>query len=122
MTALPPVFPASLVLELLAARVVPVSFDRSAVVEGMVCPTAASSPDAVVRGILAAGLQSKNFKFKSSKSKMKVLDCTRLVTYLSLVAWEELLCFLTTDHAPFGCLAWVSARYDQDCAPRHSSL
>jgi len=122
MTAYLPASSTLSTLELLAGRVVPVPFDGSAVVEGTVHPTTASSPDAVVRGILAAGLQSKNFKFKSSKSKMKVLDCTRLVTYLSLVAWEELLCFLTTDHAPFGCLAWVSARYDQDCAPRHSSL
>ena len=34
-TALPPIFPASLALELLAGRVVPVPFDGSAVVEGV---------------------------------------------------------------------------------------
>ena len=57
MTALPPVFPASCTLELLAGRVVPVPFGGSTVVEGIVCPTTASSPDVVVRGILAAGLE-----------------------------------------------------------------
>jgi hypothetical protein len=48
-------------LKLLAGRVVPVSFDGSTVVEGTVCPTTTSSPDAEVRGILATGLEkSKN--------------------------------------------------------------
>jgi hypothetical protein len=50
-TALPPVFPALLTLELLAGRVVPVPFDRAAMVEGTVCPTTASFQDDVVRGI-----------------------------------------------------------------------
>jgi len=62
--ALLPVFPASLTLELLAGadfygRVVPVPFDESTVVEGTFIPTTASSPDAVVRGILAVGLGKK---------------------------------------------------------------
>ena len=51
--------PASLVIftsELLAERVTPIPLDGSTVVEGIVCSTAASSPDAEVRGILAAGL------------------------------------------------------------------
>ena len=52
--------PALSTLELLAGRVVPVPFDESTVVEGTVCPTTASSPDAEVRGILAAGLKKKN--------------------------------------------------------------
>ena len=60
MTALPPVFPASCTLELLVGRVVSVPFDRSTVVEGTVCPTTASSLDAEVHGILAAGLKKKN--------------------------------------------------------------
>jgi len=42
--------------ELLAERVVPVPLDGSTVVEGTVCPTAVSSPDDDIRGILAAGL------------------------------------------------------------------
>ena len=63
-TALPPVFPASLTLELLAGRVVPIPFDGSTVVEGTVCPTTVSSPDAVVCGIFATGL-----KMRKSKSK-----------------------------------------------------
>ena len=74
-TALPPVFLASLTLELLACRVVPVPFDGSAVVEGTVCPTTASSPDVEVRGILAAGLEKANIQIKTGKSKTKVLDC-----------------------------------------------
>ena len=62
--ALPPAFPASLTLELLAganfcARVVPVPFDESAAVEGTLVPTTASSPDVVIRGILAAGLEKE---------------------------------------------------------------
>ena len=42
--------------ELLAERVVPVPLDGSTVVEGTVCPTAVSSPDDDIRGILAVGL------------------------------------------------------------------
>jgi len=61
-------------LELLAGRVVPVPFDRSAVAEGTVHPTIASSPDAEVRGILAVGLEKAKIQIKTSKSKAKVLD------------------------------------------------
>ena len=51
-------------LELLAGAdfcggVVPVPFDESAVVEGTFFPTTASSPDAVIRGILAAGFKKQ---------------------------------------------------------------
>jgi len=77
------------------------------VAEGTVRPTTASSPDAEVRGILAAGLEKEKIQIKTSKSK--VLDCNQLATYLSLVACEELLRFLTTDRAPFGCPAGISA-------------
>jgi len=78
-TALPPVFPASLVLELLAAQVILVPFDRSVVVEGTVCPTTASSPDAVVYGTLAAGLEKQRFQIRTNKSinLAKVLDCNQ---------------------------------------------
>ena len=78
-TALPPVFPASLALELLVGRVVPVPFDGSAVVEGMVCPTTASSPDTIVYGILAAGLEKQRFQIRTNKSinLAKVLDCNQ---------------------------------------------
>ena len=60
----PPAFLASLILELLASadfcgRVVPVPFDESAAVEGTFFPTTASSPDAVIRGILATGLKKQ---------------------------------------------------------------
>ena len=103
-TAWPPVSLASCTLELLVGRVVMVPFDGSTVVEGMLCPTTTSSPDAVVRGILAAGLKKQRFQIKTSKSKAKVLDRNQLATYLSLVACEELLRFLTIDRAPFGCL------------------
>ena len=58
-TVPPPVFPASLALELLTGRVVSVPFDESTVVEGTFFPTTASSPYAVVCGVLAAGLGKK---------------------------------------------------------------
>ena len=57
--ALPPELPASHILELLAGRVVTVPFDGSTVVEGTVCPPTTSSPDAIVRGTLAAGLEEE---------------------------------------------------------------
>jgi len=75
MTACLPASPALSTLELLAGRVVPVLFDGSAVVEGTVCPTIASFPDAAVRGILAAGREKAKNQMKTSKSKTKVLDC-----------------------------------------------
>ena len=59
-TAYLPASPALSTLELLAGCVVPIPFDESTVVEGTVCPTTASSPDAEVRVILAAGLKKKN--------------------------------------------------------------
>ena len=64
-TVPPPVFPASLALELLANRVIPIPFDESTVVEGTVFPTTVSSPDDVVRGILAVGLE----KAKTNQGK-----------------------------------------------------
>ena len=67
--------PALSTLELLAGRVVPVPFDGSAMVEGTVRPTTASSPNAKVRGILAAGLEKAKTQIKTNKTKMKVLDC-----------------------------------------------
>ena len=97
MTAWLPIFPALSTLELLADRVVPVPFDGSTVVEGMVCPTTTSSPDAEVRGILAAGLEKAKIQVETSKSKMKVLDYNKLATYLLLVVCEELLRFLTVE-------------------------
>ena len=73
----PPAFLASLILELLASadfcgRVVLISFDESAVVEGTFVPTTASSPDAAVRGILVAGLeQRKKFETKLANRRQK---------------------------------------------------
>jgi hypothetical protein len=71
MTAFPPVFSASLTLELLAGRVVPVPFNGSAMLEGTVCPTTASSPDVVVRGIFATGLEKRN---QGKRIEKEVLD------------------------------------------------
>ena len=90
MMACLPALPVLFTLELLDGRVVPVPFDESTVVEGTVCPTTASSPDVEVRGIFAAGLEKAKIQIKIGKSKMKVLDCNQLVTYLSLVVCEEL--------------------------------
>ena len=119
MTALPPVFMASLVLELLAAQVVPAPFDKSAMVEGIVCPTTLSFLDTLVCGILAAGLEKKRFEIRTSKSTnlTKYTISTKLATYLSLVACGELRRFLTTDRVPFGCRAWVSMLGLGLCSP-----
>jgi len=75
MTACLPAFLALSTLELLAGRLVPVPFDGSAVVEGTVCPTTASSPDVVVRGTLAAGLEKEMVLNKQIDKLCKVLDC-----------------------------------------------
>ena len=64
MTTWSPVFPALSTLELLASRVVPVPFDESTVMKGTVRPTTASSPDAEVRGTLAAGLKKAKNSFE----------------------------------------------------------
>ena len=69
-----PESPALSTLELLAGRVVPVPFDKSTVVEGTVCPTIASSPDAEVRGTLVAGLKKKD----SSQNQQIDDESTRL--------------------------------------------
>ena len=61
-------------LELLAGRVVPVPFDESTAMKGTVRPTTASSPDAEVRGTLAAGLEKAKIQIKTSKLKTEVLD------------------------------------------------
>ena len=64
-------FPASTVLftsELLAEWVAPIPLDGSTVVEGTVYSTAASSPDAEVRGILAVGLRKAKIQIKTCKS------------------------------------------------------
>jgi len=74
MTACLPTSSVLFTLELLTGRVVPVPFDGSIVVEGTVCPTIASSPDAEVHGILAAGLEKAKIQVKTSKLKTEVLD------------------------------------------------
>ena len=76
--------------------------------EETVCPTTASSPDVVVRGILAAGLEEAKDLLIHIDKLGKLLGCNQIATYLLLVACEELLRFLTTDRASFGCPAWVS--------------
>ena len=63
--------PASTVLstsELLAEGAAPIPLDGSTVVEGIVCPTAVSSPDGEVRGILADGLEKAKTQIKTCKS------------------------------------------------------
>ena len=84
MTACLPASPAISTLELLTGRVVLVPFDGSTVVEGMVCPTTASSPDAEVRGILVAGLKKKNSS-KSLNQREEVLDC-KTTSYLPVAS------------------------------------
>ena len=50
--------------ELLAEKAVPVPFDGSTVVEGTDCLATVSSPDANIRGTLAAGLEKAKSKSK----------------------------------------------------------
>ena len=57
--------------------------------EGTVFPITASSPDAVIRGILAAGLEKQKSKSRNA-NRSKVLDRYKLATYLLLVACMEL--------------------------------
>ena len=74
MMACLPASPTLSTLELLARRVVSVLFDGSTVVEGTVRPTIASSPDAEVRGTLAAGLsKAKNSNQKQANRNRKYL-------------------------------------------------
>ena len=73
-------------------------------VEGTICPTTTSSPDAVVRGTLAAGFnkQKVSGQNKQVDKIIKLLDYNQEATYLLLVACEELLRFLTVERVPFG--------------------
>ena len=102
-----PASPALFTSELLAERVVPVPFDESTMVEGTDCPTTVSSPDDDVCGILAAGLEKAKHKSVNQIKKYSIVK--QLATYLSLVIWEELRCFLATDRVPLECPVWVSA-------------
>ena len=78
-----PVSPAIFTSELLTKRVVPVPFDGSTMLEGMGCPTTVSSPDADVRGFLAAGLEKT--KHKSAIRQQKVLD-SKTTSYLPIAS------------------------------------
>ena len=113
--------PASTVLstsKLLAEGVAPIPLDGSTVVEGTVCPTAVSSPDDEVRGILAAGLGKAKTQIKTCKSTTRKYSIAKqLATYLSLVVWEELLCFLATNRVLLGRSVWISALGVGLCSP-----
>ena len=86
--------------------------------EGTVCPTAISSPDAEVRGILAAGLGKVKTQIKTCKSTTRKYSIAKqLATYLSLVVWEELLRFLATDRVLLGRSVWASALGVGLCSP-----
>ena len=53
----------------------------------MVRPTTASSPDAEVRGILAAGLEKAKIQIKTSKSKAKQYSiANQLTSYLPIAS------------------------------------
>ena len=98
MTACLPVSLALYTVELLAGRVAPVPFDGSAVVEGTVRPTTTSSPDAEVRGILAARLE----KAKNSNQNQQIKDrSTRLksTSYLPVASGLRRATMLTR-HRP----------------------
>jgi hypothetical protein len=95
-------------MELLTGRVGLVPFDESTVVEGTVCPTTSSSPDAEVRSTLVARLKKKNSSQNHQIEDKKYSIAKQLATYLSLPVWGELRRFLTTNRVPFVCPAWVS--------------
>ena len=57
--------------------------------EGTFFPITASSPDTVIRSILAAGLEKQKSKSRNA-NRSKVLDRYKLATYLLLVACMEL--------------------------------
>ena len=79
-------FPASMTLftsELLAKGVALVPLDGSTMVEGTVCSTTVSSPDADIRGNLAAGLEKT--KHKSAIRQQKVLD-SKTTSYLPVAS------------------------------------
>ena len=67
-TASLPALTVLFISELLAEGVAPIPLDGSTVVEGTVCPTAVSSPDAEVRGTFAAGLRKAKTQIKTCKS------------------------------------------------------
>ena len=76
--------PASTVLfisELLAEGAAPIPLDGSTVVEGTVCSTAASSPDAEVHGILAAGLGKAKTQIKTCKSTIRKYSIANITSY-----------------------------------------
>ena len=62
--------------ELLAERVAPIPLYGSTVVEGTVCPTAVSSPDDDIRGILAAGLWKSKAQLANRYQKYSILKAT----------------------------------------------
>ena len=72
--------------KLLAERVVPVPLDGSTVVEGTVCSTAASSPDAEVRGILAVGLGKEKMQIKTCKSTTRKYSIAKTTSYLPVAS------------------------------------
>ena len=81
--------PASMVLstsELLAEGVAPIPLDGSTVVEGTVCSTAASSPDAEVRRILAAGLGKAKTQTKTCKSTTRKYSIAKKTSYLPIAS------------------------------------
>ena len=78
-----PISPAIFTSELLAEGVALVPLDGSTMVEGTVCSTTVSSPDADIRGNLAAGLEKT--KHKSAIRQQKVLD-SKTTSYLPVAS------------------------------------
>ena len=71
-----PASPTTFTSELLTERVVPVPLNGSTVVEGTVYPTAVSSPDDDIRGILATGLEMQNTNQQNGKQKYSIPKIT----------------------------------------------
>ena len=78
-------------MELLTSRIVPDPFDGSAVVEGTVRPTTASSPDAEVRGILAAGLEKAKTHLRNKQLEDKSIRSTSYLPVASSLRGAAML-------------------------------
>ena len=110
-TANLPASPVIFTSDLLVEWVAPIPLDGSTMVEGTVCY-------AEVRGILAAGLGKAKTQIKTCKSTTRKYSIAKqLATYLSLVVWEKLLRFLTTNRVLLRRSVWVSALGVGLCSP-----
>ena len=100
-----PASPALSTVEQLAGKVVPVPFDESTVVEGMVCPTTASSPDAEVRGTLVAGLKKTSSQNQRTEDNSSRLQSTSYIPIASSLGGTASLPHSRMSTRPMICMS-----------------